>query len=224
MVDETNPVAARTEASHRTQKASLLFHYALFLLWHAFKWRGTWNGLPICWFGETRWRMTEMGAIWNKVKSNLWGMGESTHAWKMDCFNWWAGLIVLKAFLLGIGGIGIEKAVRLLVGVLPVEWFGDMNRCGMNEDLWCCEWFHCGDSLNGNRGVGMAGSAALEGYYHHHSHFVDTPSLTTVSLGHYEPNYHCSVTVHSTLNISHFTVDVRFPPGFDFNETKCQIQ
>ena len=44
------------------------------------------------------------------------------------------GLIVLKAFLLGMGGIGREKAVHLLVGVLPVVWFSDMNRCGINED------------------------------------------------------------------------------------------
>ena len=66
--------------------------------------------------------------------------------------------------------------------------------------------------------------AVLEGHYHHHSQFIDIPSLTTVSLGHYKPNYYCSVTVHSTHNISHFTVDVQFPPGFDINETKCHIQ
>ena len=35
-------------------------------------------------------------------------------------------------FLLGMGGIGREKAVRLLVGVLPVVRFSEMNRCGMN--------------------------------------------------------------------------------------------
>ena len=70
----------------------------------------------------------------------------------------------------------------------------------------------------------MAGYAVLEGYYHHHSQFVDIPSLTTVSLGHYEPNYYCNVTIRSSHCFSHFTVDVQFPPGFDFNETKCQIQ
>ena len=31
--------------------------------------------------------MTEIGEIWNRVESNLWGMGESTHVWKKDCFN-----------------------------------------------------------------------------------------------------------------------------------------
>lgn len=41
------------------------------------------------------------------------------------------GLIELKVFLLGIGGIGREKAVHLLVGVLTVVWFSEMNRCGM---------------------------------------------------------------------------------------------
>lgn len=70
----------------------------------------------------------------------------------------------------------------------------------------------------------MAGYAVLEGYYHHHSQFVDIPSLTTVSLGHDKPYYHCNVTMRSSFNISHFTVDVQFPPGFDFNETKCHIQ
>lgn len=41
---------------------------------------------------------------------------------------------MLKVYLLGIGGIGREKTVHLLVGVLPFAWFSNMNRCGMNED------------------------------------------------------------------------------------------
>ena len=41
---------------------------------------------------------------------------------------------MLKVFLLGIGGIGREKAIDLFVGVLPFAWFSDMNRCGINED------------------------------------------------------------------------------------------
>lgn len=48
---------------------------------------------------------------------------------------------MLKAFLLGIGGIGREKAIDLLVGVLPVVWFSEMNRCGMNEDYGAVSGF-----------------------------------------------------------------------------------
>lgn len=38
---------------------------------------------------------------------------------------------MLKVFQFGIGGIRREKAVHLLVGVLTVVWFSEMNRCGM---------------------------------------------------------------------------------------------
>ena len=41
---------------------------------------------------------------------------------------------MLKVFQFGIGGIGREKAVHLLVGVLPVVWFSEMNRRKMKGD------------------------------------------------------------------------------------------
>lgn len=41
---------------------------------------------------------------------------------------------MLKVFLLGIGGIGREKAIDLFVGVLPFAWFSDMNRRKMKGD------------------------------------------------------------------------------------------
>ena len=41
---------------------------------------------------------------------------------------------MLKVFQFGIGGIRREKAVHLLVGVLPVVWFSEMNRRKMKGD------------------------------------------------------------------------------------------